>query len=544
MPPSTKRALAIILAAGAALRLVPIWFGLPYQARPDEETSIGRAFGILNGDLNPHYFIWPSVTLYLFAAVIGIFSAVRGMFTDAHGTFATYALVTRGFVALAGTATILVLFRLAQRIAGDRVALLAAAFLAVAILHVRESHFAMTDVIMTLLLWMSLALVIRVAYMEDTERGVPAGAVRWCALAGLVGGLAVSTKYSAAPVAAAMAAVQLLWLWRQPGLALSWRAWLPVAAFAAALLAGFCLGTPYAILDYAKFSEDLRFNFEHLAAGHAPERETTHLGRGWIYHAKRSLPYGVGVAAFVAALAGMVPFARHYGRAAFVLGVFGAGFYLAIGNGYTVFFRYVLPLIPLLCLFAAAGVHHVSEALARRVNLSPVRALTVVAAATLLPGLVYSAWLDLLLARTDTRVLASGWINARMKPHDTLHDTGNIFTRLDLGRTDIQQWRFDPETRSFGDPGGRSPDWLVLYESPLVTYMTMPAEIVEIARTQYSLMHTVRGTQGRARSAVYDLHDAFFLPVSRFTTILRPGPNIRIYRRRDLPHVLPEARTP
>ena len=75
----------------------------------------------------------------------------------------------------------------------------------------------------------------------------------------------------------------------------------------------------------------------------------------------------------------------------------------------------------------------------------------------------------------------------------------------------------------------------MLYESPLVTYITIPAEIVHIARTEYSLMHTVRGTHGRARSAVYDLHDAFFLPVSRFTTILRSGPNIRIYTRRDLP---------
>ncbi len=40
MPPATRRAL--ILLAGAVLRFVPIWFGLPYpQARPDEEVAIG-----------------------------------------------------------------------------------------------------------------------------------------------------------------------------------------------------------------------------------------------------------------------------------------------------------------------------------------------------------------------------------------------------------------------------------------------------------------------------------------------------------------------
>jgi hypothetical protein len=38
-------------------------------------------------------------------------------------------------------------------------------------------------------------------------------------------------------------------------------------------------------------------------------------------------------------------------------------------------------------------------------------------------------------------------------------------------------------------------------------------------------------TRGRARSAVYDQQDAFFLPFSRFDTVERPGPTILVYRR-------------
>jgi hypothetical protein len=34
---------------------------------------------------------------------------------------------------------------------------------------------------------------------------------------------------------------------------------------------------------------------------------------------------------------------------------------------------------------------------------------------------------------------------------------------------------------------------------------------------------------------MYDRQDAFFLPVSGFSTVVRPGPTVRIYRRRDLP---------
>ena len=68
-PPPTKRWLAAILVLGAALRFFPIWFGLEYPySRPDENEAVGHALAILGGDLNPHFFHWPSLTFYIFAA--------------------------------------------------------------------------------------------------------------------------------------------------------------------------------------------------------------------------------------------------------------------------------------------------------------------------------------------------------------------------------------------------------------------------------------------------------------------------------------------
>ncbi len=52
---------------------------------------------------------------------------------------------------IAGSLTIVVLFRLARVVTDDVTAAIAAFFLAVVPLHVRESHFAMTDTLMTLL---------------------------------------------------------------------------------------------------------------------------------------------------------------------------------------------------------------------------------------------------------------------------------------------------------------------------------------------------------------------------------------------------------
>jgi 4-amino-4-deoxy-L-arabinose transferase-like glycosyltransferase len=529
-------ALLVILLPGAVLRLFPIWFGLPYlRARPDEETAIAHALAILGGDLNPHFFHWPSVTFYTFAALYAAASGVlRALSLDPALTAVDHVLIARGFVALAGTLTIAVLFGLARRVAGEMTGLLAAAFLAVAILHVRDSHFAMTDVLMTLLVTASLALLLRGLDTEMSAPGQP-GAIRWFAAAGLVGGLAASTKYNAAAIVAAMGAAQLLCLLESMKNVRRWRAWAPSIAFLTAFAVGFIAGTPYALLDFRTFAADLRYDFAHLSTGH-----TGNFGRGWFYHLKRSLPYGVGVSIFIAAMAGIVPFVKHYPRYAAVIGTFSAVFFAAIGSGYTVFFRYILPLVPIVCLLAAVAVRHGGPWLASRTGLSNRAALALLTVLVGGPALVYSAWLDVLLARTDTRVLAGRWLAPRLKAAESLHEAGGPYVGLDLADVRFHSWGFNAAASSFGDPEGRTPDWLVLQQSPLWTYASAPLELRQLAAEKYSLVRTFRATTGRARSAVYDLEDAFFMPVSGFRTVERPGPTILIYRRRDAPPVAEE----
>ena len=107
--------LAIILT-GAALRFYPIWFGFPYpHARPDEETAVGLALRMQGGDLNPRFFHWPSFAVYLFAALFAASSAIRRALALDAPTAAGYVMLARGLVALCGTATIYVLFRMARR---------------------------------------------------------------------------------------------------------------------------------------------------------------------------------------------------------------------------------------------------------------------------------------------------------------------------------------------------------------------------------------------------------------------------------------------
>jgi 4-amino-4-deoxy-L-arabinose transferase-like glycosyltransferase len=521
---SSRRWLILIVLAGALLRLFPIWFGLPYgSARPDEEVSTGVASRMLRGDLNPRFFHWPSFTFYLFAALYAIAGAFRRLATDtAIPSYTQQVLIGRAAVALAGTATLIVLFRLGRRAVDEKTGLIAAALLAVALLHVRESHFAMADVLMTFWVTLALGLLIRAVEIDT-----PRVALRWYAAAGLAGGLAVSTKYNAAAILASIAVAQLLVLSRNWRMVFSAGAWLPSIAFGLTFFAGFLIATPYALLDSGSFRLGITQIREHLSDGHGLD-----LGRGWVYHLRYSLPFGLGLATFAASLIGIVPFVRRSRRAAMIVGAFVIAVYVAVGSGYTVFFRYILPIVPILCLTAAVAIREGATWLSSHARVGERAALVGLLSTAVIPGVIACVWFDLLLARTDTRVLAARWLVERLGPEDSLYDGGGVYAGLSLHSAKFQRWDFDAVAESFRDQGQRTPDWLVVHESPLTMYAQTPLPVRQLASRDYLLVATMRATRSRARSAVYDQHDAFFMPMSAFSTVVRPGPTVRIYRRK------------
>ena len=529
--------LGAAILVGAVLRIWGLWFGLPHpQARPDEVEAVSYALKIVHGDLNPHFFHWPSLHLYVLAFLFRAAVAVRAIIEPASATppFDHLVLLGRAYVAAAGVLTIPVLYLLARRAAGKQTAVGAALLLAVAPLHVRDSHFAMTDVTMTCLVTLSLWLIVE-AHVRLGESLSARQAAGWrrglhvTAAAGVAGGLAVGTKYSAAAVLAVAAASQFMLaastpLRRRPS------TWAPLLVFLAASAAGFLMATPYALLDFTTFRADLMFNFSHLAAGHGPD-----LGRGWVRHLTFSLPYGLGVAAFLAAGGGtLVALWRSSTPLVLVL-VFVAAFYVGIGSGQTVFARYALPMIPAGALLAALGVEAVSLLRGRVVLVFPLL-LALVAA----PSLANSVWLDVLLSRTDTRVLAARWLSARLPPDSTMFESGREYVSLAVTSPRLHRWYYDPSTRHFaGATPDMLPGWLVLHRSPLAEYTPVPAPIDDLARERYEVIQEFPATRGEGNPGSYDQQDAFFLPMTGFRNVLRPGPTVVIYARRDLAPAVP-----
>ena len=150
---------AIVLGAIAvtalALRLVGLRFGLPAVYNPDEIAIVARALTFAKGTLIPVIFLYPSFFFYVLFAWLGVYFAfvwlTGGVSSLAELPKLYFANPTgiytagRALGAIAGTATVLLLYRLAARVTNTRAALAAATFLAVAPLHVRDSHYATTD---------------------------------------------------------------------------------------------------------------------------------------------------------------------------------------------------------------------------------------------------------------------------------------------------------------------------------------------------------------------------------------------------------------
>ena len=66
-----------------------------------------------------------------------------------------------------------------------------------------------------------------------------------------------------------------------------------------------------------------------------------------------------------------------------------------------------------------------------------------------------------------------------------MFDAGGDYTRLELGRTAFHEWQYDSVGASFVNAGGRTPDWIVLYDSPLRDHAAPLRDLDEV-RTMLS----------------------------------------------------------
>lgn len=495
----TGLAVGLVVVGAAALRLWGLAGGLPASLGVDEPQVMVRALAIVRaGNLNPHFFDYPSLYIYLQAGVI----VVRFLAGASAGAWSSLAQVTdydfylwgRALTAALGTATVFLVY-LAGKRWGTREALLAAAALAVMPVHVRESHFVLTDVPMTFFVTLALVLSLRAH-----ESGSP----RAFAWAGAAAGLAAATKYTAwvsvlLPIVAAVA------LAGAPPVRMR-------RAFAAAVAFGgaFLLAAPYTVLDLPAFLN----GFAGLAAG-VPLRAASSDSGLHLY--LKHLRNALGWPGYVAAAAGLVLFivraVRGPGRAVVAMMlVFLGVFWLMIIDRRLIFARYLMPAIPIVCLMIAAATVLALDwlrhfAVPRAVRVGVATALTL---AILVPPALSSASFDRESGRQWTYSLAMDWITANLPPGSHIvHEVAALH---------FPPMRFHLEHTSS------------LTDRSVESYLSGDAHYVIATSAAYGKFMDDPAHYQARYAAYLDLFKRLELVYSVQPSAEHPGPEVRVYK--------------
>ncbi len=393
----------LIALVALAVRLIGLRYGLPAVYNPDEVAIMSRALAFAKGDLNPHNFLYPTFYFYALFAWEGI-TAVLAVATRAVASFGAFQREffldpTRVFVAgrlltaLLGTATVVATGIFATRIAGRLVGLLAAILLAVAPLHVLNSHYVKHDVPVTFVIVLAYVAYDRLWTRRDRRSIVMAAAVT---------GVAFSTHYYAI-----FLAIPLAWS-SVRGARDARDAVLRLAIAAVVSAAVFFLLSPFLVLEFGTALRDIRANREIVV-----DRAIESLGyfASAARYAKLTLFDTAGVPTALLAIAGVAVSARRAPERTLWLLSFAMPFLLFIFSTYPAS-RYLVPVTPFIALFAAIAI---GAAWQKQPRAGHVLVLVAVAVAA-----VESVRTGTFMRRTDTRTLALNYIQAQIPGGTTI----------------------------------------------------------------------------------------------------------------------------
>jgi tetratricopeptide (TPR) repeat protein len=517
-----------------AILLLAWWLRWPLPGpdwqHVDEQAFIDYPLGFWSGDLNPHFFNYPTFHLYLLSALYYLYYLLLS--SEPLVSFVAYRYfvdgsdllaLARGLNTLMALGAVATTLCLGRRLYGLQGAWVAGLVLALMPLHVRFSHLAITDV--PAAFWISLALLWALRLLQEGRR-------LDFLLAGLFAGLAAATKYPAGLV--------LL-----PVLGAGWHRSPRLAAQTAAIaLLCFALATPYAWLDSGRFWSDLSaMGQEHLL-------DSGHRGAdpAWLHLVRYNLRYGMGLAGLVTLLAALAWKPRAWRAEEAVVAVAFGLFALLLLASQSGFMRYALPLA------APAAL------LMTRLLLGLSRSRLVLAgwlAALLAEPAYASLQTRLLLSGPDTRTQVRQWLAAQPGGTRIVQGPGragevSLFTpgwvykrqnrfvssfgikglhaayqalgqRRDLPRLYLLSSLEEVETFAAAQPGEEANAALLLWcDHPLCEGEGGQLEPLE-SRIRWQSRFAPGGGQG----AVFDQADWYFVPIGGWSGVERSGPSVR-----------------
>lgn len=348
-----RMAVAVTLTTlGAAyLRLSTLRWDLEHGPEGYESLFIRPVIEMMRtGDLNHRYHEYPGLLLYvlLFVMLLTLIAAISARVATGPTDLpeALSLLGARSISAVGSVLSVPAVFVLGRAYAGPRVGLIAAALLAVSPMELRSSQLFRPDVLLELLSLCALRAML--GY-------VAAPALGSAALAGAAFGVALASKYSgvllAIPFAGALCAAPGSWPDR-------WK--LGLAAIVAVPL-GFLACSPYTLLDLDGFLAGFG---AQVAINTTRDLEGVNIPLGY---ARTLASFSLGLPGLVAAVLGVSWACARPRREDAVLLPWVFGYLLFFFRNSVEGERFLLPVAPVLMIYAAVAAAAVWDAVAARV---------------------------------------------------------------------------------------------------------------------------------------------------------------------------------
>jgi 4-amino-4-deoxy-L-arabinose transferase-like glycosyltransferase len=414
----------ILLVLFAALfRIYGIRWGLPDVF--EEATPLRRAWEMWGWgparhlDLNPRFFNYPSLTIYIQFIVQGILYVLLSAAGRVHSTVdfrvlyvtdpTAFLVMGRVVTILFAAGTVFLVYRIGKQIGGLACAVPAALLLALNPLHAAQSVVVEVDVPLTFYATLSLMYALRILDAPSRRNYV---------MAGLAAGLATSTKYTGILVVIPLLAAHLLaprgGSRTAKKKAVARPAWKFLALSGVVLVAAFAATSPFVFLDLKTFWHDLSLERAHMRLGHFGSAGTS----TWLYYADAMANRLLGWPSALLLAAGLVHLLASRRRAwVLVLAAFLIPMWVMIGSWNMKADRYLLPLLPPALLICGGMLAEIPALARRRLRGSAVQQAVMVAAAlVLLAGQSGGAHAYQNRLRPDPRTEARKWIKANIPP--------------------------------------------------------------------------------------------------------------------------------
>ena len=432
------------------------------REHPEMEPGIPGPAVFLDADkspLNPHWFPMGSVLIYLIVLVRSLIEPFRDM-----SSLLDMSYIGRTIVALADVGTVFMVYLLGKKVFSRRVGLLAAALVALAVIHIQISHFFRPEPLLVFFLMASFWYMLQV--MEGLK-------LRDSVLLGLFVGLTFATKVSVLPLVLPLVLAYGFCLsriagggWSIPNPEQTRKVGAHALLAAVVAAAAFLITTPYALLDIFTFFGDITWQADMArTAGTVPFTVQYVNSPPFLYELQQTSLWGLGLPLGIVAWGGLlftlfkVTRLGPAWRAELLFLAWVVPNFIMLGIFEVKFLRYIFPLMPFLILMGAGMLFWLLDK--AKVGSSSVstmgdgwprirgqtaryapHAIVVVMAFVVAATAFYAISFERVYASPHTAVQASRWINENV-PTDSIIITDNHWDEglRDIYRYEVRQIR-------------------------------------------------------------------------------------------------------